>query len=40
MYDNGLFSSKPKLLSEISSSPEHVATSIGYVKKVYSGANL
>jgi len=33
MYDHGLFSSKPKLLSEISRRPEHVATSIGYVKK-------
>jgi len=38
MYDHGPFSSEPKLLSEISRRPEHVATSIGYVKKVYGRA--
>jgi len=40
MYDHGLFSFEPKLLSEISRRPEHVAISIGYVKKVYGRANL
>jgi len=40
MYDHGSFSSEPKLLSEISRRPEHVATSIGYVKKVYGRTNL
>jgi len=34
------FSSKQKLLSEISRRPEHIAISIGYVKKVYDRANL
>jgi len=38
MYDYGSFSSKSKLLSEISRRPEHVATSIGNVKKVYGRA--
>jgi len=40
MYDHGSFSSEPKLLSEISRRPEHIATFIGYVKKVYSKTNL
>jgi len=40
MYDHGSFSSEPKLLSEISRRPEHVATFIEYVKKVYGRANL
>jgi len=34
------FSSEPKLLFEISRTPEHVATSIEYVKKIYGRANL
>jgi len=40
MYDYGSFSFELKLLSEISRRPEHVATSIGYVKKVCGRANL
>jgi len=39
MY-HGLFSSEPKLFSEISRRLEHITTSIGYVKKVYGKANL
>jgi len=34
MYDHRSFLFEPKLLSEISRRPEHIATSIGYVKKV------
>jgi len=40
MYDHGMFLSEPKLLSKISRWPEHVATSIEYVKKVYGRANM
>jgi len=40
MYDHGSFSSELKLFSEISRRPEHVATSIGYIKKIYGRANL
>jgi len=40
MYGHGSFSSEPKLLSEIPRRPEHVATSIGYIKKLYGRTNL
>jgi len=40
MYNHGSFSSEPKLLSEISRKSEYVATSIGYIKKIYGRANL
>jgi len=40
MCDDESFLSGSKLFSEISRRREQVATSIGYVKKVYGRANL